>query len=82
MRITKVTAQGVLDSRGNPTFEGQVVLDYGTQASASVPSGASTGEKEAKELRDSDVRCYGPVLITIPYALARGLTAWRGCAGR
>ena len=52
MRIAKVTAHEVLDSRGNPTVEGDVVLDDGTTASAIVPSGASTGEKEAVELRD------------------------------
>ena len=59
MRIMKITAQEVLDSRGNPTVEGQVVLDDGTQASAIVPSGASTGEKEATELRDGDAKRYG-----------------------
>lgn len=59
MRIAKVTAHEVLDSRGNPTVEGEVVLDDGTTASAIVPSGASTGEKEAVELRDGDTRRYG-----------------------
>src|SRR4249919_1592202 len=59
MRITKVKAHEVLDSRGNPTVEGEVVLDDGTTASAIVPSGASTGEKEAVELRDGDTRRYG-----------------------
>ena len=59
MRITKVTALEVLDSRGNPTVEAEVVLDDGTTASAIVPSGASTGEKEAVELRDGDARRYG-----------------------
>src|SRR5262245_4941519 len=59
MRITKVTALEVLDSRGNPTVEGEVVLDEGTTASAIVPSGASTGEKEAVELRDGAARRYG-----------------------
>jgi enolase len=59
MRITKVTAHEVLDSRGNPTVEGEVVLDDGTTASAIVPSGASTGEKEAVELRDGNTRRYG-----------------------
>src|SRR5262249_59944862 len=59
MRITKVTAHEVLDSRGNPTVEGEVVLDEGTTASAIVPSGASTGEKEAVEPRDGDTRRYG-----------------------
>jgi enolase len=59
MRIAKVTAHEVLDSRGNPTVESEVVLDDGTAASAIVPSGASTGEKEAVELRDGDTRRYG-----------------------
>jgi enolase len=59
MRITKVTAHEVLDSRGNPTVEGEVALDDGTTASAIVPSGASTGEKEATELRDGDAKRYG-----------------------
>jgi enolase len=59
MRITKVTAHEILDSRGNPTVEAEVVLDNGTTASAIVPSGASTGEKEATELRDGDTRRYG-----------------------
>jgi enolase len=59
MRITRVTAQEVLDSRGNPTVEASVVLDDGTAASALVPSGASTGEKEAVELRDADPKRYG-----------------------
>ncbi|MCS6925639.1 MAG: phosphopyruvate hydratase [Candidatus Binatia bacterium] len=59
MRIAKVSAHEVLDSRGNPTVESEVVLDDGTTASAIVPSGASTGEKEAVELRDGDTRRYG-----------------------
>jgi enolase len=59
MRITKVTAHEVLDSRGNPTVEGHVELEDGTIGSAIVPSGASTGEKEAVELRDGDPKRYG-----------------------
>ena len=59
MSIVKITAQEVLDSRGNPTVEAVVVLDDGTTASAIVPSGASTGEKEAVELRDGDPKRYG-----------------------
>jgi enolase len=57
--ISEVTAHEVLDSRGNPTVEARVVLADGTTASAIVPSGASTGEKEAIELRDRDPRRYG-----------------------
>src|SRR5215470_17525833 len=59
MRINRITAAEVLDSRGNPTVEANVVLEDGTTGSALVPSGASTGEKEAVELRDDDVSRYG-----------------------
>jgi enolase len=59
MVIKHVTAHEVLDSRGNPTVEGQVTLEDGTVGSAIVPSGASTGEREAVELRDGDVKRYG-----------------------
>jgi enolase len=59
MRIATITAEEVLDSRGNPTVEGHVVLEDGTRGSAIVPSGASTGEREAVELRDDDPRRYG-----------------------
>jgi len=59
MRVIRISAQEVLDSRGNPTVEGCVVLEDGTSASAIVPSGASTGEKEAVELRDGDPKRYG-----------------------
>jgi enolase len=59
MLITHITAQEVLDSRGNPTVEGQVTLEDGTVGSAIVPSGASTGEREAVELRDGDAKRYG-----------------------
>jgi len=59
MKIAKVTAQEMLDSRGNPTVEAEVVLENGITARAMVPSGASTGEKEAAELRDGDPSRYG-----------------------
>ena len=59
MFIKHVTAHEVLDSRGNPTVEGQVTLEDGTVGSAIVPSGASTGEREAVELRDGDEKRYG-----------------------
>lgn len=59
MKIKKIIAQEVLDSRGNPTVEVEVVLRNGVHASAIVPSGASTGEKEAVELRDGDKSRYG-----------------------
>ena len=51
MRIKDIKAREVLDSRGNPTVECDVILDDGTMGSAMVPSGASTGQKEALELR-------------------------------
>jgi enolase 1/2/3 len=59
MRISSIRAQEVLDSRGNPTVEACVVLEDETTASATVPSGASTGEKEAVELRDNEPKRYG-----------------------
>lgn len=58
-RIAAVSALEILDSRGNPTVRVHVTLDNGIKASASVPSGASTGENEALELRDGDKRRYG-----------------------
>src|SRR6185295_1117446 len=59
MRICRINAAEVLDSRGNPTVEASVILEDGTTGSALVPSGASTGEKEAVELRDTDGSRYG-----------------------
>ena len=56
--IADIRAREVLDSRGNPTVEAEVVLDGGISASAIVPSGASTGEHEAVELRDGDANRY------------------------
>ena len=57
-RITRLVAREVLDSRGNPTVEAEVTLDGGARGRAIVPSGASTGEHEARELRDGGSR-YG-----------------------
>jgi enolase len=59
MKITRVHAREVLDSRGNPTVEVEVRLDDGTIGRAAVPSGASTGEHEAVELRDGNAKRYG-----------------------
>lgn len=59
MKISKVEALEILDSRGNPTVEANIILEDGTQARAMVPSGASTGEREATELRDGDKKRYG-----------------------
>ena len=58
-KIAAVRALEILDSRGNPTVRVHVALDNGITASASVPSGASTGENEALELRDGDKKRYG-----------------------
>jgi enolase len=57
--IIEVTAREILDSRGNPTVEADVVTSSGARGRAAVPSGASTGEKEAAELRDGDPARYG-----------------------
>lgn len=57
--ITDINALEILDSRGNPTVRVYVELECGIVASASVPSGASTGENEALELRDGDIKRYG-----------------------
>ena len=59
MRIEKIIAREILDSRGNPTVEVDVMLECGVMGRASVPSGASTGEHEALELRDGDQKRYG-----------------------
>ena len=64
MRITDIRGREVLDSRGTPTIEADVVLENGVVGRASVPSGASTGENEALELRDGDKRRYGGKGVT------------------
>jgi enolase len=58
MKIQKIHAREILDSRGNPTVEVDVVLENGVMGRAAVPSGASTGENEALELRDGDKNRY------------------------
>ena len=57
--IIEVLAREILDSRGNPTVEAEVATASGARGRAAVPSGASTGEKEAAELRDNDPARYG-----------------------
>ena len=59
MKISKISALEILDSRGNPTVEVDLKLEDGTTSRAMVPSGASTGEREACELRDGDKKRYG-----------------------
>ena len=58
MKIEKIHAREILDSRGNPTVEVEVTLENGVMGRAAVPSGASTGENEALELRDGDKGRY------------------------
>jgi enolase len=57
--ITEINAREILDSRGNPTVEADVICSNGVMARAAVPSGASTGEHEAVELRDGEANRYG-----------------------
>lgn len=56
--IVEVIVEEILDSRGNPTVEADVLLESGVMGRAAVPSGASTGEREALELRDGDKSRY------------------------
>ncbi len=58
-RITQVIGREIIDSRGNPTVEAEVTLSSGVMGRAAVPSGASTGSREAVELRDGDKKRYG-----------------------
>src|ERR1700689_591356 len=58
LEIALIQGRQILDSRGNPTVEVDVVLEDGTRGRAAVPSGASTGEHEAVELRDNDKSHY------------------------
>ena len=59
--IVDIVAREILDSRGNPTVEADVLLESGVIGRAAVPSGASTGSREAIELRDKDAHRYmGP----------------------
>ena len=59
MKIKNVIGREILDSRGNPTVEVDVILENGIVGRAAVPSGASTGEREALEMRDNDLRFGG-----------------------
>src|ERR1700761_1009879 len=58
-RIAAIRGREIIDSRGNPTVEADVILDSGAMGRAAVPSGASTGSREAVELRDGDKKRYG-----------------------
>ncbi|MEA3412462.1 MAG: phosphopyruvate hydratase [Pseudomonadota bacterium] len=70
--IVKIAAREILDSRGNPTVESDVVLRSGSRGRAAVPSGASTGSREAIELRDADAGRYGGKGVTRAVANIRG----------
>jgi enolase len=75
--VQNITAQEILDSRGNPTLSATVTLDDGTTASAAVPSGASTGQHEASELRDGDKNRYGGKGVLNAVANVNGKIAQR-----
>lgn len=64
LKIERIEGRQVLDSRGNPTVEAQITLQNGVTAGAIVPSGASTGEHEAHELRDGNMALYGGKSVT------------------
>ena len=78
-KIETLHARQILDSRGNPTVEVEVVLASGAQGRAAVPSGASTGEFEATELRDGG-DAYGGKGVTRPSATSTARSP-RRCAG-
>ncbi|MGH8279875.1 MAG: phosphopyruvate hydratase [Gammaproteobacteria bacterium] len=71
-KIAELRAREILDSRGNPTVEVDVLLDSGTVGRAAVPSGASTGSREAVELRDGDPHRYGGKGVRKAVANVRG----------
>jgi enolase len=81
IEIRQVHAREILDSRGNPTLEADVVLSNGVRGSAAVPSGASTGAREALELRDGDAARYGGKGVTKAVAHVNGEIA-KAVAGR
>ena len=81
MKIEKIVAREILDSRGNPTVEVDVTLECGIMGRAAVPSGASTGEHEALELRDKDKNRYGgkgvlKAVANVNNVIAPALVGW------
>jgi enolase len=70
-KIDDVTAKEILDSRGNPTIEVSVLLRDGSRGHAAIPSGASTGSREAHEMRDGDLRRYGGKGVLLAVASVR-----------
>ena len=81
MNISEIKGREILDSRGNPTIEAEVILENGAVGRASVPSGASTGENEALELRDEDERRYNGKGVSKAVVNINGriAPALRGC---
>ena len=80
MTISEIRGREIIDSRGNPTIEAEVILENGVIGRASVPSGASTGENEALELRDGDGRYNGNgVSKAVANINERIAPALRGC---
>ncbi len=82
-KITKIHAREILDSRGNPTLEAEVTLSDGSFGRAMVPSGASTGSKEAVELRDGDKTRYGgkgvqKAVANVNGSIAQALQGFKG----
>jgi enolase len=80
-KIVRVIGREILDSRGNPTVEVEVILEDGAFGRAAVPSGASTGVHEALELRDGDKSRYGGkgVLKAVEHVnneIAEAIAAW------
>src|SRR5438874_2866620 len=79
--ITEISGREILDSRGNPTIEVDVHLEGGALGRAAVPSGASTGEHEAWELRDGDKKRYGGkgvlrAVANVNRTIAAALKGW------
>ena len=83
MRIQNLLGREVLDSRGNPTVEVEVTLESGARGRAAVPSGASTGTREALELRDGDKQRYAGkgVLKAVGHVNGEIAAALTGSAG-
>src|SRR3972149_1175734 len=79
--IVDITAREILDSRGNPTVEVEVLLEDGAFGRAAVPSGASTGAHEALELRDDDKSRYGGKGVLKAAAESSGLPLYRYLGG-
>src|SRR6476660_3127259 len=82
--IARINAREILDSRGNPTVEVDVRLESGALGRAAVPSGASTGEHEAWELRDGDKKRYGGkgvmnAVANVNEKIAAAIKGWDAC---